>query len=136
MRCIAFRSRLRLTPRLARRFSASAISVNPKPFNKSLRSFSLDWQLIEFAAFLLGNLALPKAFQQIASLFVAFFNAHPLNQASLFRGFALKKPVTFVTGFVSRSRADSNRCRSFCRALPSHSATGPFFRNAKITQRS
>ena len=31
-----------------------------------------------------------------------FFNAHPLNQASLFRGFALKKPVTNVTGFVAR----------------------------------
>ncbi len=31
-----------------------------------------------------------------------FFNAHPLNQASLFRGFALKKPVTYVTGFVAR----------------------------------
>ena len=26
-----------------------------------------------------------------------------------------------------RSRPDSNWCRSFCRALPSHSATGPFF---------
>jgi hypothetical protein len=30
-----------------------------------------------------------------------FFNAHPLNQASLFRGFALKKPLTFVRGFVA-----------------------------------
>ena len=28
--------------------------------------------------------------------------------------------------FIRRSRADSNRCRSFCRALPSHSATGPW----------
>ena len=36
-------------------------------------------------------------------LLFGFFNAHPLNQASLFRGFALKKPVTFVTGFVARS---------------------------------
>jgi hypothetical protein len=42
-----------------------------------------------------SRLALPKAFQQIASLFVGFFNAHPLNQASLFRGFALKKPLNF-----------------------------------------
>jgi hypothetical protein len=33
---------------------------------------------------------------------VSFFNAHPLNQASLFRGFALKKPLTFVRGFVAR----------------------------------
>ena len=31
-----------------------------------------------------------------------FFNAHPLNQASLFRGFALKKPLTKVRGFVAR----------------------------------
>ncbi len=29
------------------------------------------------------------------------------------------------TGYL-RSRADSNRCRSFCRALPSRSATRPF----------
>lgn len=28
---------------------------------------------------------------------------------------------------LRRSRADSNRCGSFCRALPSHSATGPFY---------
>jgi hypothetical protein len=37
-----------------------------------------------------------------------------------------------VQGFRMRSRADSNRCSSFCRAEPSHSATGPFFRLAKI----
>jgi hypothetical protein len=35
----------------------------------------------------------PKAFQLNASRSVGFFNAHPLNQASLFRGFALKKPL-------------------------------------------
>jgi len=29
-----------------------------------------------------------------------FFNAHPLNQASLFRGFALKKPLICMRGFV------------------------------------
>ena len=44
----------------------------------------------------------PKAFQLNASRSVGFFNAHPLNQASLFRGFALKKPLTFVRGFVAR----------------------------------
>lgn len=27
---------------------------------------------------------------------------------------------------AARSRADSNRCRSFCRAQPSHSATRPY----------
>jgi hypothetical protein len=34
-----------------------------------------------------------------------------------------KKP-SIMTAFL-RSRADSNRCRRFCRPLPSHSATGP-----------
>jgi len=38
--------------------------------------------------------ALPKAFQKQTSFAFGFFNAHPLNQASLFRGFALKKPIT------------------------------------------
>jgi hypothetical protein len=46
--------------------------------------------------------ALPKAFQKQtkfafetnARRLFGFFNAHPLNQASLFRGFALKKPIT------------------------------------------
>jgi hypothetical protein len=46
--------------------------------------------------------ALPKAFQLNASRSVGFFNAHPLNQASLFRGFALKKPLNFVRGLVAR----------------------------------
>ena len=35
----------------------------------------------------------------------------------------IKKPL-FLKG-VLRHRADSNRCTSFCRALPSHSATVP-----------
>ncbi len=63
MRCIAFRSRL------------------SKP--KAFQHIALDWQLIEFAAFLLGNLTLPKAFQQIAALFVVFFASRHLTQASL-----------------------------------------------------
>ena len=33
-----------------------------------------------------------------------------------------------------RSRADSNRCRSFCRALPSRSATGPYFLESENKQ--
>jgi len=45
--------------------------------------------------------ALPKAFQLNASRSVGFFNAHPLNQASLFRGFALKKPLNFVERLCS-----------------------------------
>jgi hypothetical protein len=39
-------------------------------------------------------LDLPKAFQKQTSFAFGFFNAHPLNQASLFRSFALKKPLT------------------------------------------
>jgi hypothetical protein len=39
-------------------------------------------------------LALPKVFQKQTSFAFGFFNAHPLNQASLFRVFALKKPLT------------------------------------------
>jgi hypothetical protein len=37
---------------------------------------------------------LPKAFQTNTACSFGFFNAHPLNQASLFRVFALKKPIT------------------------------------------
>jgi hypothetical protein len=36
-----------------------------------------------------------------------------------------KRLSALVLHLEWRSRADSNRCRSFCRALPSHSATGP-----------
>jgi hypothetical protein len=32
-----------------------------------------------------------------------FFNAYPLNQASLFRGFALKKPLNFVERLCSET---------------------------------
>ena len=92
-------------------------------------------QLISFAVNRLGYLVLPKAFQKNASHSFGFFNAHRFTKASFRHRFALKKPLTFVRGFVSRSRAGSNRCRSFCRALPNHSATGPFWK-AKITQRT
>jgi hypothetical protein len=34
--------------------------------------------------------------------------------------------VEFFCILFQRSRPDSNWCRSFCRAQPSHSATGPF----------
>ena len=46
-------------------------------------------------------LALPKAFQTNALRLFGFFNAHPLNQASLFRVFALKKPLICMRGFVA-----------------------------------
>jgi hypothetical protein len=44
---------------------------------------------------------LPKAFQKNTSCSFGFFNAHPLNQASLFRVFALKKPLICMRGFVA-----------------------------------
>jgi len=45
--------------------------------------------------------SLPKAFQTNAKRLFGFFNAHPLNQASLFRVFALKKPLICMRGFVA-----------------------------------
>jgi hypothetical protein len=44
---------------------------------------------------------LPKAFQTNTKCLFGFFNAHPLNQASLFRVFALKKPLICMRGFVA-----------------------------------
>jgi hypothetical protein len=48
-----------------------------------LALFGLDWQLISYAAFHFGYLSKPKAFHQIASLFVGFFASRHLTQASL-----------------------------------------------------
>ncbi len=62
-------------------------------------------------------MALPKAFQQIAALFVGFFNAHPLNQASLFRDFALKKPPRFRGGFVASIEASLDEFAADVRAI-------------------
>jgi hypothetical protein len=67
----------------------------------------------------------PKPLQQQTSFAVVLFLCSLAYKSTLLTLLALKKPLTFVRGFVSRSRADSNRCGSFCRALPSHSATGP-----------
>ena len=125
----------------------------------------MDGQLISFAVFRFGILVLPKAFQvnashslgrlvphcvrRFSSRYTHFtqslsskcfasacvFLRSSVYESKLSTPLRIKKPLTCVRGFVSRSRADSNRCRSFCRALPSHSATGPF-RDAKITQRT
>ncbi len=46
-------------------------------------------------------LALPKAYQTNTTCSFGFFIAHPLNQASLFRVFALKKPPICMGGFVA-----------------------------------
>ena len=43
-----------------------------------------------------------------------------------------KKTYVFSFAFVWRYRADSNRCTRFCRPLPSHSATVPWF-SSKIS---
>src|SRR5215475_12917648 len=42
-----------------------------------------------------------------------------------------KRPPNGGLFLIVRFRADSNRCRSFCRALPSHSATEPSFNPPK-----
>ena len=47
--------------------------------------------------------ALPKAFQTNATRLFGIFNAHPLNQASLFRVLVLKKPLICMRGFVERT---------------------------------
>ena len=55
---------------------------------------------------------------------LAFFMLH--KRSSTLNVFKHKKtPVRMHRGVFLRSRADSNRCTSFCRALPSHSATRP-----------
>ena len=63
-----------------------------KAFQKGLSSFHSD--------FLLGTFI--KAFQKYAMRTFCFFNAHRFTKASFRHRLALKKPVTFVTGFVIR----------------------------------
>jgi hypothetical protein len=46
-----------------------------------------------------------------------FFNAHPLNQASLFRGFALKKPLICMRGFVASIGASLEEFAEDVRAI-------------------
>ncbi len=45
---------------------------------------------------------------------------------------AIKTKKRHPSGSAWRSEADSNRCSSFCRAVPSHSAIRPAFRSANI----
>ena len=53
-----------------------------------------------------------KAFQNQTKFDFDFFNTYPLNQASLFRDFVLKKPITFVIGFAERKGFEPPiRCR-------------------------
>ena len=143
MPCIAFRSRLGLAPHDIRReasslhslSTASAISSYPKPFKRMLRillAFLMLASLLMHIRFAHYGLSIVFVSKQASTK----SSTHPIHFVACFRHrFALKKPLTFVRGFVSRSRAGSNRCRSFCRALPNHSATGPCWK-AKITQRT
>jgi hypothetical protein len=61
--------------------------------------------------------ALPKAFQTNATRLFGFFNAHPLNQASLFRVFALKKPLICMRGFVASTGATLEEFTEDVRAI-------------------
>ena len=76
---------------------------NQKPHAKTTKDprFNGIASFTSFAVILEGRLTQSLSNTNLRFAFV-FFNTPPLNQASLFRGFALKKPVTFVTGFVSR----------------------------------
>ena len=64
--------------------------------------------------------SLPKAFQTNALRLFGFFNAHPLNQASLFRGFALKKPLICMRGFVASIGASLEEFAEDVRAILSY----------------
>ena len=61
--------------------------------------------------------ALPKAFQNQTLFAFGFFNAHPLNQASLFRVFALKKPLICMRGFVASIGASLDEFAGDVRAI-------------------
>ena len=61
--------------------------------------------------------SLPKAFQTNTACSFGFFNAHPRNQASLFRGFALKKPLICMRGFVANIGASLEEFAEDVRAI-------------------
>lgn len=73
------------------------------------------------------------------SRFVANFKncTSNLEVVLFFLSFLFKRVTPMVSNFnvfkFLRSGADSNRCKRFCRPLPSHSATRPIFKAAKIT---
>ncbi len=61
-----------------------------------------------------------KQFDGLAEIY------NPMNMYAINHNETKKAPFQVLFFEFPRSRADSNRCGSFCRALPSHSATGPF----------
>ena len=79
-----------------------AVRLTQSLSNHSLRDCQLSSASDLSTASTSSQFALPKALQPNASRSVGFFNAHLLIQASLIRNFTLKKPVTYVTGFVAR----------------------------------
>ena len=69
---------------------------------------------------------LPPCGRRCREVSLLFLRPLPPTQASL-AGFWAQNPKLVLGAFwVSRVEADSNRCSSFCRAEPSHSAIGPF----------
>jgi hypothetical protein len=60
---------------------------------------------------------LPKAFQTNTTCSFGFFIAHPLNQASLFRVFAIKKPPICMGGFVANIGASLEEFAGDVRAI-------------------
>ena len=61
----------------------------------SPKGITSRWSVILFVTFI-------KAFQKNAKHSFGFFNAHRFTKASFRHRFALKKPLTFVRGFVIR----------------------------------
>ena len=84
---------------------ASSVSLRCHP-----QQFALPLtRIVDFVDFLVRS-PYPKPFKQSRySGSFCFFNAHPLIQESLIRGFALKKPLTYVRGFVELSLQLSNK---------------------------
>ncbi len=65
------------------------------PFSDFHQMITSRWSVILLVTFI-------KAFQKYALRTFGFFNAHRFTKACFRHRFALKKPVTFVTGFVIR----------------------------------
>lgn len=76
-----------------------------------------------------GGCSHPSTIAQLAALASPFCALSLPLQAGLSVRIAHKKTPSGCLGFLEgwRSEADSNRCSSFCRAEPSHSAIGPKF---------
>ncbi len=81
----------------------------------------MDWQLrdcrLHFAPPTSQMGTLPKAFQTNTTCLFGFFIAHPLNQASLFRVFAIKKPPICMGGFVANIGASLEEFAGDVRAI-------------------